>query len=724
MRDSPVDRLQRAGLRVAGVVGGAGLLLVALTPLDLRSQALFACMGFALAVAIGRWRSPYATVTLALLSVTASTRYLAWRVAATLSGGISVDTALGALLLAAEAYAFAMLLLGYLQSIATIQRRPEPLPADPDAWPTVDVLIPTYDEPLDVVRATIVAARAMDWPGARLKIWVLDDGRRPEFRGFAARMGVGYLTRPDNAHAKAGNINAALARTRGDYVAIFDSDHVPVRSFLQLTVGWFLRDAKLAMVQTPHHFYSPDPFERNLRTFRRVPNEGELFYGLIQPANDLWNAAFFCGSCAVIRRAALDEVGGIAVETVTEDAHTALKLQRRGWRTAYLDVPQAAGLATESLSAHVGQRIRWARGMAQIFRIDNPLLGRGLTLPQRLCYLASMLHFFSGIPRLVFLVAPLWYLLFGFHVFNAAPLAALAWGLPHLVHATATNSRIQGKFRHSFWSEVYETALAFYIAIPTTMALIDPKAGRFNVTAKGGRIETAYFDWRIARPFLVLGALNVAGAAVGAWRLWTGEGEVDAVLVNLLWIAHNLVIVAATVAVAWEQRQVRASPRVPVRVPAMLRLESGHTVACQTSDLSQGGARVAARPTRRVDPGSRAWLTLFTIGGEVPLPCRVVAMDEHGIRTRFEALSADEEAALVQALFSRADAWIRWRDGRDRDVPVRALRAVSGHALSGVWRVARALRPAPRPRAEVPVLKPIPGTRPGVPVPAAARGAR
>src|SRR5690606_27826922 len=128
----------------------------------------------------------------------------------------------------------------------------------------------------------------------------------------------------------------------------------------------------MAMVQTPHHFHTPDPFERNLGNFITVPNEGRLFYGLLQPGNDLWNAVFFCGSCAVLRRTALEEVGGIAVETVTEDAHTALKMHRRGWRTAFLDLPQASGLATESLSAHVGQRIRWARGMIQIFRIDNP----------------------------------------------------------------------------------------------------------------------------------------------------------------------------------------------------------------------------------------------------------------------------------------------------------------------------------------------------------------
>jgi cellulose synthase (UDP-forming) len=128
------------------------------------------------------------------------------------------------------------------------------------------------------------------------------------------------------------------------------------------------------MMQTPHHFFSPDPFERNLGRFRKTPNEGTLFYGLVQDGNDMWDATFFCGSCAVIRRGPLDEIGGIAVETVTEDAHTSLRLHRRGHTSAYMRIPQAAGLATESLSAHIGQRIRWARGMIQIFRLDNPLL--------------------------------------------------------------------------------------------------------------------------------------------------------------------------------------------------------------------------------------------------------------------------------------------------------------------------------------------------------------
>ena len=371
-----------------------------------------------------------------------------------------------------------------------------------------------------MVKPTIYAALAIDYPADKISIHVLDDGRRPEFKAFCEEVGVNWTIRTHNRHAKAGNINEALKITKGEYLAIFDCDHIPTRSFLQIGLGWFLRDKQLSMLQTPHHFFSPDPFERNLGTFRKVPNEGELFYGLVQDGNDLWNATFFCGSCALLRRTMVEEIGGIAVETVTEDAHTALKLHRLGYTTAYLAIPQAAGLATESLSGHIGQRIRWARGMTQIFRIDNPLTGKGLKIGQRLCYLNAMMHFFYGIPRLVFLTAPLSYLFFGAHVIEAAAGTIAIYALPHMMHASITNSRMQRSFRHSFWAEVYESVLASYITAPTLLALINPKLGKFNVTAKGGQIAKDYFDCAISRPYLFLLVLNLLGFIAGIVHIY------------------------------------------------------------------------------------------------------------------------------------------------------------------------------------------------------------
>jgi len=207
-----------------------------------------------------------------------------------------------------------VLMLGYFQTAWPLQRKPLPLPENRDEWPTVDVFIPTYNEPLSVVKPTIYAALAIDYPADKISIHVLDDGRRPEFKAFCEDVGVTWTIRTHNRHAKAGNINEALKITKGEYLAIFDCDHIPTRSFLQIGLGWFLRDKKLSMLQTPHHFFSPDPFERNLGTFRKVPNEGELFYGLVQDGNDLWNATFSAARAHCWRRTMVERSAALRLK--------------------------------------------------------------------------------------------------------------------------------------------------------------------------------------------------------------------------------------------------------------------------------------------------------------------------------------------------------------------------------------------------------------------------
>ena len=152
---------------------------------------------------------------------------------------------------------------------------------------------------------------------------------------------------------------------------------------------------------------------------------------------------------------------GFAVETVTEDAHTALKFQRLGWKSAFLDIPLAAGLATERLVVHVIQRTRWARGMTQIFRVDNPLFGRGLTFQQRLCYLSAMLYYQFALPRVVFVTAPLAYLLFNLNIIYSSASLIVSYALPHLFLAIYVGSRMNGRYRYSFWGEIYDIVLAF-----------------------------------------------------------------------------------------------------------------------------------------------------------------------------------------------------------------------------------------------------------------------
>lgn len=673
--------------QVAGALCVVLAVLIVIVPFDLTEQLLFSAVFLVVSLYLRRFVGTLVTLLLIGLSMLASTRYLYWRFTETLAVESSLDLFLGTGLLLAEVYAWLVLMIGFVQTIWPLRRKPVPMPDDVSTWPSVAILIPSYNEPLSVVRPTVMAALAQDWPRDRLKVYILDDGRREEFREFAELVGVTHITRDNNRHAKAGNINQALPKTEGELVAIFDCDHIPNRSFLQMTVGQFLVDPKLAMVQTPHHFLSPDPFERNLGVFRAMPNEGALFYGLVQDGNDLWNATFFCGSCAILRRDMLLEVGGIAVETVTEDAHTALKLHRRGYNTAYIGITQAAGLATESLSAHVGQRIRWARGMAQIFRIDNPLLGPGLNLAQRLCYINAMLHFFYGLPRLVFLTSPLAYFFFEAHIIAAPSVLIAAYALPHLIHANIANSRMQGKHRHSFWAEVYETALAWYIFVPTTLAVINPKLGTFNVTAKGGVVERDYFDWKIATPYVALLALNLIGLIVGLGRLFIwNTHEAGTVILNLLWTLYNLMMLGATLGVAFETRQIRRSWRVRSRLPAMVQLPNGRTIACETEDYSEGGVALALGREMALPLGTEVTLTLYRGDRAYPFPVKVVYSKGEALRLQFHELSLDDYRALVAATFSRGDAWQEWLPQEETDRPLRGLAEIFKFSIEGMRR--------------------------------------
>jgi cellulose synthase (UDP-forming) len=678
-----------AGVRVAVSLGVAILLVAAAcTPLSDADQCTLLVAMWLLTL-VARQLTGYGPgVIMILLSVVASSRYIWWRLTQTtdLSGGFEWFFGLG--LIAAEFYTWIIMVMGYIQNARPLRRKPVPLSPDRSRWPSVDVFIPSYNEPLEVVRATVLAALSLDWPKDKLKVYVLDDGKRAEFRDFAAACGAEYIVRNNNAHAKAGNLNHALGITSGDFIAIFDCDHIPVRSFLTTTMGWFERDKKCAMMQTPHHFFSPDPFERNLGTFRRVPNEGNLFYGLIQDGNDLWNATFFCGSCAVLRRGPLEEIGGIAIETVTEDAHTALKLHRRGYTTAYLRQVLAGGLATESLSSHIGQRIRWARGMAQIFRLDNPLTGPGLSLLQRLCYLNAMLQFFSGIPRLVFLTAPLAYLYFQFHIINAAAATIALYAIPHLAQASIANSHLQGRFRHSFWNEAYEAVLSWYIARPTTMALINPRLGKFNVTAKGGLVETDFFDWRISAPYLVLVSMNVLGVMLAIPRmLYWNTYEVGTVAINLVWTLFNLVLLGAVLGVAAETRQVRTAPRVPKNMAATLFLANGTRIACRTTDFSMHGVGLVWDSRETVTAGDRLSIGLSTEAGEFLFPCEVASARSNHIGLVLREMTIKQQQEYVACTFGSPDAWSDWDRAVMPDRPLASFAEVFSFGATGYVRL-------------------------------------
>lgn len=318
--------------------------------------------------------SQYYHLFMVWLSIVTTMRYLYYRVSYTLNFDTWVNGIACTLLFAAELYAILTLVLAYFQTLKIKERQPISLNAIPEEeWYSVDIYIPTFNEDVELVRKTALAAQACEYAPGKKAVYVLDDGRperykdsdprrekfrarREQLRLMCEELGCIHMTRDNNDHAKAGNINTAFRKTGGDLVMILDCDHIPSRQFLLHTVGFFY-DPKVSFVQTPHWFYNPDPFERNLVTSGRIPVGNELFYKVLQKGNDFWNAAFFCGSAAVIRKDHALEVGGIAVETVTEDCHTALRLHGRGYKSVYYDKIMVAGLAPDTFNAYVGQQL-------------------------------------------------------------------------------------------------------------------------------------------------------------------------------------------------------------------------------------------------------------------------------------------------------------------------------------------------------------------------------
>jgi cellulose synthase (UDP-forming) len=691
------SRFGSVALGLLALTAAAVLAPLLTLPLAWQEQAIFGALLMLLGIYLNTCsRSISVTMILMTISVFSTLRYGYWRVIQTWEGITSAghiyqwDTIFVLLLLSAEFFAFSTLILGYFQTLRPLNRQPQPLTGNPANWPTVDVLVPTYNEPLHVVQATVIAARALNYPPDKMRVVLLDDGGRAEFREFAARVGVEYIARENNVHAKAGNINHALRKLSGELVAIFDSDHVPARSFLQMTLGCFLCEPRLGLVQTPHHFYSPDPLERNLGQFHRVPNEDELFHRLVQDGSDLWNASFFCGSCAVLRRSALDEIGGIAVETVTEDAHTALRMHKLRWNTAYINIPQAAGLATESLAAHIGQRVRWARGMTQILRLENPLFASGLSLSQRLCYFNATTHFLFALPRLIFLTLPLVYLLSGKVNIYGYTWAILAYVFPHLVLSNLTNSRIQGRYRYSFWNEIYEVVLAPYILFPTLLALINPRLGRFNVTSKGGIIRRSYFNRRIALPYLILLALNVAGLVMAERRFIADAAHRDTIIMNAAWTMYSTMILSVAASAAWERRRLRSGACLRAKVPATLKLETrrgcngDRQIGGVTVLLSRRSATVKVEESLELAQGMSVLLAL----DDGRSSCEIPALVAHSAGRRqhlfFPELTDQQERHIENLMSSRRSAWRSLDTSQPSDRPLRSLLLIFMLAMQGL----------------------------------------
>lgn len=485
--------------------------------------------------------------------------------------------------------------------------KPLPRPAAPRGR-SVDIFIPTYNEDLSILRMTILGAINVRYPH---ETWVLDDGRRLALRELCARMGVHYLTRADNKHHKAGNINAALAQTNGEFIAIFDADQIPLPDFLDHTLGYFV-DPRVAFVQTPQEFYNLDSVQHKTNWQSGESwHEQALFYNVIQPGKNRWNAAFWCGSNSVMRRAALLAVGGIATETVTEDIHTSLRVHAAGWKSIYHDELLSMGLAPQDYLAFTVQRLRWGQGAMQVLRRDNPLFIRGLSFVQRVNYIASMITYFEAFQRLIYTLAPAIVLFTAVLPIHAAVLPFVIRFFPYFALGMLANIALgRGRFRPLQTEEFNLLKMATFVKASFALVGLEPKS--FKVTPKAasqGLRSLTPLVW----PYYALIAVILASMAVGGLRLAGLFGNLGANTAALAasegWAVYNILIIAGGVRAVLLHVTRRNTYRFPVSVVATVWTGT-HSITGQTANLHEQG--LALRLSEPLTEGARVqvWLQL------------------------------------------------------------------------------------------------------------------
>ena len=581
-----------------------------------------------------------------ILAVFITLRYFFWRTTTTITYVDPASFIAAITLYLAEVYGITIYLLGAFVNAIPLHRKSIPLPDDHMLLPTVDILIPSYNEDLELLEITLLAATQVAYPKEKFKVYLLDDGgttakrnapdpkkaadacqRHELLQGLAQRVGAHYITRERNEHAKAGNINNALNYIDGELVLILDADHVPAFSILQKTVGFFINNTKLFLVQTPHYFINPDPIERNLNTFDDMPSENEMFYSVVQHGLDFWGGSFFCGSAALLRRSCLDEVGGICGETITEDAETALSLHSRGYESIYLGEPLVSGLQPETFSGFVMQRVRWAQGMVQIFMLKNPWRMPGLTLPQRLAYTSSSFFWFFPFARIVFLIAPVWFLFFGLQIYDANMQEFASYALPHIVAATMLSNALFGKTRWPFVSELYETMQSLFSFLAITKVFANPRSPTFNVTPKGEKLDEDFIS-SLAMPFYVLIVITIVCIVAAVFRYLNYQEQENVALITGGWALFNLLILLGAIGALFERRQQRVTPRIhtPVRMNGAVHVGKQFS-ACRVFDVSANGAGLIMDTSLAIPPKSGSEIELIIdspgLGRLTRIPCSV-----------------------------------------------------------------------------------------------------
>lgn len=628
-----------------------------------------------------------------------SVRYYLWR-STTLNTAHPVSFVLSFAIFLLEGVYVLMLLMEYLPSIwfDPVSRREQADAQLPEVRlepHLVDIFITTYNEPVRQVRRAVEACLSQSY--GRRTIHVLDDGAREEIRGLAERLGVHYLGRKSNIHRKAGNLNHALMRTTAPLIAVFDCDFVPYGNFLERTIGFF-SESDVAIVQTPQHYFQPDFHARGLAVDAIMPSDVATFYHYQQVVRDRFNAVICVGTSYVVRRAALESIGGYVTTCIIEDYQTSTRLLAGGWRVIYLDEVLSVGEAPDRFRDYLDQRLRWLQGNLQIFFASSQLkVWSSLSAKQKIFYANHLISNFLPVARLGYLFIPLFSLLLGNQLLVAPPLEYIAYAVPftlllHGVPAWVSNWNI-----HQIWNEVYEAMTSFLWSARVLQILRHPfRILGSTITPKTvSARQQKFLDVSLAMHLLVYLVLFAVVFLVRyglpllspGWNYYPVSSEGQEIMI--IWNFYNLLVVAVALLACVELPSRRLDDRFSLELICCVRV-NGQTLWGVTHDLSESGVALTVTTRFRESPPSTVIFELVDHG--VVLQADLLRISQvspllYELNLRFRELTPQLETRLIRILYSPQNPLLQRRRVGTLDAIGFFLRALfSGVSVTSRYR--------------------------------------
>ncbi|MGH4052007.1 MAG: glycosyltransferase [Clostridium sp.] len=583
--------------------------------------------------------------------VTFNLIYIIWRIKYTIPTNTTVGMTLGIILIISE-------LIGFFQSAIYILMFYKPYKleerkmSDLKELPTIDILIMTFNEPAFILQKTIAGALNIEYPSNLYNIYVCDDGNRDEINKLANFFNVNYISRDNNDFAKAGNINNALSNhCKGELFSVLDADMIPKPNYLQKMVGYF-KSNDVGFVQSPQVFYNPDPFQYNLNLDNKIPNEQDFFMREIQAGRARYNALFHVGTNALFSRKAVDDIGGIPTGSVTEDMATGMLLQAKKYKSIFVNEVLAVGLSAEYYKDFAKQRKRWCRGNIQVSKKWNPLTMKGLTTMQRLLYFSGILYWYSSISKLIYILCPIIFLLTGVLIIKTNTLQLFQFFVPSFVAYILMFKSYSSKYRTLFFTHIYESATAVFLAFDSLSELLFSKELKFNVTLKGNTKKNIFVSWNLLIPQFILFILTILGFGISLNKFIStnSTGLRQSLIINISWAIYNIIGIILIMMLSLEKPRYKKSERKKIDYRSSIMLENSQNINCVVNEISDTGIKITIGINR---------INNFDIGDiikvkidKIDVYCRVVRYQDNYFGCRFVNLSKEQYLNIIRFIYA------------------------------------------------------------------------